>query len=101
MSVQNLRNKYYDHPFFEPLISYCDKNNISFEIMKETYITQNYKIKKVYYIKIEDILIYKHVDNSCWNNLAIMLTKCYTYLGLDIPESLEYLIKMYEGKNNV
>lgn len=90
MSVQSLRNKYSDHPYFEPLISHCDKNNISFEFMKETRIDKNYKVKKIYYMLIEDILITSYVDSNAWNTISFMLAKAYTYLGLKIPESLNH-----------
>lgn len=101
MSVQNLRNKYYDHPRFKPLIEHCDKNNISFEVMKETRLLPNYKIEKVYYLKIEDVLIANYVDSNSWNSIALILAKAYVYLGLEIPEALKYLIESFEGKNNV
>lgn len=99
MSVQNLRNKYYDHPAFSPLINYCDDNRIPFEVMKETFISKEYKVKKIYYMKIEDILITSYVDANSWNNIAFMLAKAYTYLGLEIPACLEALVQFFNGKN--
>ncbi len=99
MSVQNLRNKYYDHPAFSPLINYCDDKGISFEVMKETFISKEYKVKKIYYMKIEDVLITSYVDANSWNNIAFMLAKAYTYLGLEIPACLEALVQFFNGKN--
>lgn len=101
MSVQNLRNKYSDHPCFEPLISHCDDNGIPFEMMKETFIGKDYKVKKIYYMLIEDILIASYVDSNAWNSISFILTKAYTYLGLKIPESLKSLLEFFEGKKNV
>ena len=101
MSVQNLRNKYHDHPVFIPLIEYCDKNNIGFEIMKETTISSNYRMEKVYYMKIDDVFITKYLNGNAWNSLASMLAKAYTYVGLEIPESLKTLIEFFRKQKNV
>ena len=101
MSVQNLRNKYYDHPYFEPLIYHCNKNNISFEFMEETFITKNYKVEKIYYMLIEDVLITSYVDTNSWKNIFFMLAKSYTYLGIKVPEGLKSLLEFFEGKKNV
>lgn len=99
MSVQNLRNKYHDHPAFTPLINYCDDNGIPFEVMKETVITKNFKVKKVYYMKVEDILVTSYVDANSWNNIVFMLAKAYAYLGLEIPSCLDALVQFFNGKN--
>ena len=56
MSIQNLRNKYKEHPCFKPLIDYCEEKNISFEIMKEAVVKDTYTIKKTYYMKVDDIV---------------------------------------------
>lgn len=99
MSVQNLRNKYHDHPAFMPLIEHCDDNRIPFEVMKETVVSKDYKVKKIYYMKIEDILITSYVDANSWNNIAFMLAKAYAYIGLEIPACLEALVQFFKGKN--
>lgn len=99
MSVQNLRNKYHDHPAFLPLIEHCDGSGVSFEIMKETVVNQDYVVKKTYYMKVDDILITSYVDTQSWNSLVFMLAKAYTYLGMEIPASLDALIQFFKGKN--
>lgn len=101
MSIQNLRNKYSDHPFFIPLINYCEENNISFEIMKESRINEGYKLKKIYYMKIKDVLISSYLENNSFSSLSFMLAKAYSYIGLEIPDGLNNLIKYLEDKNNV
>jgi len=98
MSVQNLRNKYCNHPAFMPLIEHCELNDISFEVMKETVITKNYKVQKVYYMKIDNILVSSYVEVNSWNNIVFMLVKAYNYLGVKIPPCLEALVQFFNGR---
>lgn len=97
MSIQNLRNKYNDHPAFIPLIEYCDDNEISFEIMKETII-EDYKVKKVYYLKVDDMLLTSFVNPSSMNNIVFILEKAYIYLGRPVPECLDALLDFFNKK---
>lgn len=98
MSIQNLRNKYKEHPCFKPLIDYCAEKNISFEIMKEAVVKDTYTIKKTYYMKVDDIIITSYVDMYSWNDLILMMAKAYTYLGLEIPKSLDALLYFFNDK---
>ena len=98
MTLQNLRNKYCEHPIIKPLIDYCKEQNISFELVKETKILDSRKSFhpiNTYYAKIGDSLLYSEQDFYFWDNLLALIINTYKHLGIDCPANLTRAVKMF------
>lgn len=102
MKVQNLRNKYSDHPIIKPIIEHCDKRCMSFELVKETRMINNggkcYTSVSKYYMQIGDKLLNTNQELYFWEDLLALLINAYKYLGMESPESLERAAKLF-GKS--
>lgn len=92
MGLQNLRNKYNEHPVIKPLIEHCDRNDMGFELIKETRQIglgfKSFKYAHYYYLIIGNELIEEIPNFSCWTDLFKTIAKAYEYLGLEYPETL-------------
>jgi len=98
--MQNLRNKYKNHPVIKPLIDHCDKNNLGFELVKDTRLAigciKSFRHINSYYLKIGDNLI--ETDNKIWhwNDLFKLIVKAYAYLGIEYPDNLTRVAKTFK-----
>ncbi len=98
--AQNLRNKYENHSVISPLISFCDKNKIGFEFLKEIvcapYGVKSFNTTNVYYMIIGDNLL-KHERELCgWENLLDLITYAYEYLDIEKPDNLLRAVESFK-----
>jgi len=99
MGIQNLRNKYRNHPVIKPLIEHCEEHQIGFELVKETrqviFGIKSFRYINNYYMKIENNLIKTDKEFLCWSDLFKLITKAYEHLGLEYPENLIRASKVF------
>jgi AraC-like DNA-binding protein len=92
MKLENLRNKYKHHSLIKPIIDYCERNNLGFELTKETRPGEmgikGIKYFHNYYMKIGDNLIATESKLWYWNDLIKLIAEAYKYIGLEYPENL-------------
>lgn len=90
--MQNLRNKYHNHPVIKPIIEHCDQNNLGFEFMKETrkafFCIKSIRYINSYYMKIGDNLVASECNLWHWTDLFKLIINAYSQLGLEYPDNL-------------
>ena len=102
MEIENLRNKYKNHPLMRPIIDYCERHDLGFELIKETrkigFGIKSFKNVNTYYMKIGDSLIQAGDDMWVWDDLIKLLARAYRYLDLDYPDNLIRAEKVFRKR---
>lgn len=96
--IENLRNKYKNHPVIRPIIYYCEENSLGFEFIKETRLAigiKSYRYVSTYYMKIGDNLIEADTEIWSWDDLFQLIVKAYEYLGLEYPDNLIRVARVF------
>lgn len=100
MGMQNLRNKYQNHPVIRPIIQHCDENNLGFEFIKDTrlafFCIKSFRYVNSYYMKIGDNLVEADSNLWHWNDLFKLIVMAYRYLGLEYPDNLIRAAKTFK-----
>ncbi len=99
--MQNLRNKYKNHPVIRPLIEHCEGNNLSFELVKETIAKigiKSFNYETSYYMTIGDNLIVAKNDSWQKTDLFRLIVRAYRYLGLEYHENLVMAARAFKRK---
>ncbi len=100
MKLQNLRNKYSNHPIIKPLIDYCENEDMAFELVKETRFLsgygKSYKPIKKYYAILGDSFLITDQQFYFWDDLLSLVSNAYNHLGLNYPENLQKALRLFK-----
>lgn len=99
MGLQNLRNKYRNHPVIKPIIEHCERHDLGFEFVKETRQIgigfKGFKYVNTYYMQIGDSLINPESELWHWNDLFRLIVRAYKHLELEYPDNLVKAAKTF------
>ncbi len=102
IEVQNLRNKYKDHPVIRPLIIYCEDKNLGFELIKDSRLIRSglkgIQYENCYYMTIGNRLLETDAQATKWRDLFTLLIEAYNHLGLEYPEPITKAAKSFKRK---